>query len=242
VAEKRRKAEKAAAKMMKKGKKILPVNVQGRMISTTFWGQAWCRHLEAFSDFENRLPRGRSYVRNGSVIHLDIDTAKVEALVQGSSLYKVAVKVKELDRKKWSAIRGHCSGQIGSLIELLQGRLSSGVMQAMINQERGLFPKPKEMTFSCSCPDWANMCKHVAAVLYGVGHRLDQEPALLFKLRNVDHLELMDKVRVKPGAASGKAHIIKGRDLSKIFGVDIVDGRPKATPSRASKFRSKTRG
>jgi uncharacterized Zn finger protein len=220
---------------MKKGKNILPVNVQGRKISTTFWGQAWCRHLESFSDFANRLPRGRTYIRNGSVIHLDINTAKVEALVQGSALYKVAVEIKELDRKKWSALRGHCSGQIGSLIELLQGRLSSEVMRVMIDQNQGLFPKPKEMTFSCSCPDWAVMCKHVAAVLYGIGHRLDLDPALLFKLRNVDHLELLESVRVKPGSGCRKAHIIKGQDLSEIFGIDLADSHPGATPSRADK-------
>ncbi len=235
VAERRRKAAKVAAMMIKKGKKVLPVNMQGRKISTTFWGQAWCRHLEAFSDFENRLPRGRTYVRNGSVIHLDIDTAKVEALVQGLSLYKVAVKIKELDRKKWSVIRSHCAGQIGSVIELLQGRLSSGVMQAMVDQDQGLFPKPKEMIFSCSCPDWAEMCKHVAAVLYGVGHRLDHEPALLFKLRNVDHLELMDAAHVRQGSTRGKSHIIKGQDLSKIFGIDLVDSRSGTTTSKNGK-------
>jgi uncharacterized Zn finger protein len=234
VEERRRKAAKTTARMIKKGEKPLPVNLRGRQISTTFWGQAWCRHLEAFSDFSNRLPRGRTYVRNGSVIHLNIHTARIEAMVQGSSLYKVTVKVEELDRKKWSAIRASCAGQIGSLIELLQGRISSSVMQSMSDQDRGLFPKPKEMTFSCSCPDWARMCKHVAAVLYGVGHRLDHDPALLFKLRNVDHLDLIDGARVTTRPPKNKARIIRGQDLSKIFGIDL-DDRLESTPSRDGK-------
>jgi uncharacterized Zn finger protein len=239
LAERRLKAEKAASKMLKKGQKVLPVRVGGGKISTTFWGRAWCRHIESFSDRSNRLPRGRSYVRNGSVIHLDIDASGVEALVQGSSLYRVNVKVKELDRNEWTAILGRCSGEIGSLIELLQGRLSSGVMQTMIDRHHGLFPKPREMAFTCSCPDRARMCKHVAAALYGIGHRLDQRPELLFKLRDVDHMELLDGARVKSGVVSGSARIIKGRDLSEIFGIEISDYSPGAAPSRSGRASGK---
>ncbi len=228
VAQRQHKAAKAAAKLIKKGKKVMPINLEGRVISDTFWGKAWCRHLELFSDFENRLPRGKMYVRNGSVIHLDIDAAKIEALVQGASLYNVKITIKQLDRKKWAAIRNYCSGRIDSVIELLQGRLSSGVMKTMIDRDRGLFPKPKEMVFSCSCPDWANMCKHIAAVLYGVGHRLDHEPELLFKLRNVDHMELMSRAHLKVASPPRKSNIIKDKNLSKIFGIVIAESRTDA--------------
>ena len=223
VAEKRRKAERSAAKMMKGGRKLYPVSPQGRTIAMTFWGKAWCEHLESFSDYENRLPRGRSYVRNGSVIHLHIDQGKIDALVQGSSLYKVKIGIKSLASKKWNSILKNCSGQIDSVIELLQGKFSSSVMKTVIDKHNGLFPLPGDIFLNCSCPDWADMCKHVAAVLYGVGHRLDREPELLFKLRKIDHMELINKAKLKiPVSRTGKSRIIKDRNLSDIFGIDIA--------------------
>ena len=225
MGERRRRAQKAVAKMMRKGQKVSPVNVDGRILAKTFWGRAWCDHLESLSDYENRLPRGRSYVRNGSVIHLDIDQGKVEALVQGSSLYKVKIDIKTLVPKKWRSILKDCSGQIDSMIELLQGKLSSGVMKIITDRRNGLFPLPKEISLNCSCPDWADMCKHVAAVLYGVGNRLDREPELLFKHRKVDHMELINKASLKtPAARSKKAKVIKDQDLSAMFGIDIASG------------------
>jgi len=225
AAARQRKAQKAAAKMMKKGDKVSPVNLEGRTLTRTFWGRAWCDHLESFSDYENRLPRGRSYLRNGLVIHLHVDKGRIEALVQGSSLYKVKIEIKRLDSKKWKSIIRNCSGQIGSVIELLQGRFSSGVMRIITDKHHGLFPLPKEISLNCSCPDWADMCKHVAAVLYGVGNRLDHEPELLFKLRKVDHMELMNKARFKaPVVRSAKSNVIKNKNLSEIFGIDITAG------------------
>ena len=157
----------------------------------TFWGEAWCEHLESFSDYENRLPRGRSYVRNGSVCHLTIEQGKIEAKVSGSELYTVAITIKKLAASKWEEVKRRSTGQIGSLIELLQGSLSDEVMQIVTHREQGLFPLPGEISLSCSCPDSAGMCKHLAAVMYGVGARLDNKPELLFKLRGVDHEELI---------------------------------------------------
>ena len=166
--------------LRKKGVNVQPVVIEGRKIAKSFWGEAWCGHLESFSDFENRLPRGRSYVRNGSVCHLAVAKGRIEAKVSGSELYNVKVAVKTLPGKRWNAVKGRCSGQIGSLLELLQGRLSDHVMAVVTDRQDGLFPSPKEISFECSCPDWAVMCKHVAAVLYGVGARLDAKPELLF--------------------------------------------------------------
>lgn len=238
VAERRRKAEKAVAKMVKKGQKVSPVKVDGRTIASTFWGKAWCDHLESFSDYENRLPRGRTYVRNGSVIHLAIDEGEITALVQGSSLYKVKIGVKGVDSKKWKSIISSCSGEIDSVVELLQGKLSSSVMKVITDKEKGLFPKPKEISLSCSCPDWATMCKHVAAVLYGVGARLDREPELLFKLRHVNHLELISKTALKvPAKRNAKAQTLTDRDLSTLFGIEI-DSKAKAKSQVTSKVTS----
>ena len=182
VAERRRRAAKKMDALRKKGVDVQPVVIEGRKIAKSFWGEAWCGHLESFSDFENRLPRGRSYVRNGSVCHLAVAKGRIEAKVSGSELYNVKVAVKTLPGKQWSAIKRRCSGQIGSLLELLQGRLSDHVMAVVTDRQDGLFPAPKEISFECSCPDWAVMCKHVAAVLYGVGARLDARPELLFLL------------------------------------------------------------
>ena len=180
AAERRRKALKEMAKLAKKGSPVSPVIVDGRAIAKTFWGKAWCENLERYSDYANRLPRGRTYVRNGSVIDLQISPGEIKALVSGSSIYKVTVKVAPVSKARWQAICTDCAGAIDSLIELLQGRFSKGVMERVCRQKTGLFPSPSEITLSCSCPDWAGMCKHVAAVLYGIGARIDQQPELPF--------------------------------------------------------------
>lgn len=238
VAEKLKKAEKTVAKMLKKGEKVSPVKLDGRTLAKTFWGKAWCAHLESFSDYDNRLPRGRSYVRNGSVIHLSVEMGKVEALVQGTSLYRVRIEINPVDGKKWQTIMENCSGQIDSVIELLQGKLSSGVMKTITDKEKGLFPLPKEIALNCSCPDWAIMCKHVAAALYGVGARLDDEPELLFKLRKVDHLELITTASMKaPSTRSGKANVLQGQNLSEVFGVDVVE--EAVSPAKVTKLKTK---
>jgi uncharacterized Zn finger protein len=165
-----------AARFARKGGTLEPVRVAGRAIAGTFWGKAWCDNMERYSDFANRLPRGRTYVRDGSVIDLRIAAGKVEAQVVGSDIYKTTVKISALPKARWKALGRDCACSIDSLVELLQGRLSRGVMARICRPETGLFPSPKEIAFACSCPDWAAMCKHVAAVLYGVGARLDQKP------------------------------------------------------------------
>src|SRR5947209_9605560 len=182
VAARRRQAAREMAKLAKKGRQTSPVVIEGRKIAKSFWGKAWCDNLERYSDFSNRLPRGRTYVRNGSVIDLQIEAGEVKALVSGSDIYKVAVKVAPVSKSRWQAICQDCAGAIDSLIELLQGRFSKGVMERVCRQKTGLFPSPDEINLSCSCPDWASMCKHVAAVLYAIGARLDQKPELLFRL------------------------------------------------------------
>ncbi len=223
VAKRRAKAARKMKQLSKKGQKIEPVEITGRKIARTFWGEAWCHHLERFSDFENRLPRGRTYVRNGSVCHLDIGEGRIEAIVSGSELYNVAIKIKPLPADKWKRLRERCTGKIGSLLELLQGRFSNQVMEIVTDRNQGLFPKPGEIDMSCSCPDWADLCKHLAAVLYGVGARLDQQPEFLFKLRGVDHEELvsadLDLTRATRGG--GKRRRLETDDLSGVFGIEV---------------------
>jgi uncharacterized Zn finger protein len=230
VAERRKKAAREVTKLHKKGKTGAPVVVQGRTLATTFWGKAWCSNLESYSDYANRLPRGRTYVRNGSVVDLPVSGGEIRALVIGSQLYKVTVKVSPLQKARWSAICKDCSGSIDSLVELLQGRLSKAVMERVCQQKTGLFPAPAEIELSCSCPDWASMCKHVAAVLYGIGARLDEQPGLVFKLRAVDESELIAsaaKGRTLATKTPASAKVLDGNDLSALFGLEMAGTKPE---------------
>lgn len=225
VGERRRKAARVADRMRKKGEALSPVVLAGRSIARTFWGKSWCENLERYSDYENRLPRGRSYVRNGSVIDLKIAPGEVTALVSGSSIYKVRVQITALAPQRWNALCGDCAGAIDTLVELLQARFSKGIMERMCRQESGLFPSPNEIRLSCSCPDWADMCKHVAAVLYGVGARLDEQPELLFRLRNVDHTALIAAAGTDltiGGQTPTTGRVLDGSDLSALFGIDLA--------------------
>ena len=226
VAERRRKAERAAARIKKKGQAISPVAAGRGAMTNTFWGKAWCDNLERYSDYENRLPRGRTYLRNGSVIDLSIAAGEVSAQVMGSDLYKITVNISAVPQKQWQAIGRDCAGSIDSLVELLQGRLSKSVMERICRPGTGLFPAPKEITFDCSCPDWATMCKHVAAVFYGVGVRLDEQPELLFTLRRVDAKDLVARAGAglplaKKGPAAGK--VLDDAKVAGIFGIEIVE-------------------
>ncbi len=239
VAQRRKTALKEATKILQSGVKLSPIQPYRGAIAKTFWGKAWCDNLEAYSDYANRLPRGRTYVRNGSVIDLQITEGQVHAKVMGSSLYQVTVKITPVPEKHWQAIGKDCSGSIDSLVELLQGKLSTAVMQRICQPKAGLFPSPKEIALDCSCPDWAGMCKHVAAVLYGVGARLDQSPELLFSLRKVDAKDLVSQAGIglpKQKLTLSSAEILDDAILGDVFGLEMDEehevGTNKAKTSR----------
>lgn len=244
VAKRKQQAAKEITKLKKKGKEINPVVLTGRIIANTFWGKAWCNNLESYSDFENRLPRGRTYVRNGSVLDLAITKGEISALVNGSSLYKVNITISPLAASKWQDIIKECAGKIDSLIELLRGKFSKSVMDIITRQNTGLFPHPKEIELSCSCPDYADMCKHIAAALYGVGARLDESPEQLFILRHVDHGELISATETVHKLTQPKLKpdkkTIKDADLSSLFGIDM-DEKPvaakKSMPKKEKNLR-----
>ena len=250
VAERRRNAQREVTKLAKKGKAIQPVNLEGRTIARTFWGKAWCDNLESYMDYENRLPRGRSYVRNGSVVHLEVRAGEIEAMVSGSELYRSKIQITPAAAAKWKTLCRECAGGIGSLVELLQGRLSDRVMGIITRNETGLFPSPKEIKLQCSCPDWATMCKHVAAVLYGVGARLDQSPELLFILRSVNHEELITQAAAVTDLTAKTA--MAGPELSEseigsVFGIELdtqtvatETAAPRPTTTKASAKTRKT--
>jgi len=236
AAERRKKAARAAASARRAGADLSPVVASRGAIAKTFWGKGWCRNLECYSDFANRLPRGRTYVRNGSVIDLKITNGEVRAKVMGSNLYDVIVTIVSVPRKQWHSISADCAGSIDSLVELLQGRLSNAVMERICRPNTGLFPAPKEIQFSCSCPDWASMCKHVAAVLYGVGARLDSRPELIFALRGVDPKDLVaqagaDLRRSRQSPTTGK--VLDDAHLADVFGIEMADVAPATKPAAA---------
>jgi uncharacterized Zn finger protein len=233
--EKKARAEKERKKLEAKGGKHSPVVPAGRTIANTFWGKAWCENLERYSDYSNRLPRGRSYLRNGSVVDLKIEKGKIAALVSGSSLYKIEVSIKPLDEKIWKNIKKECAGKIASLIELIQGKLSSNVMEIITRKDGGLFPHPTEIKLGCSCPDSAYLCKHLAAVLYGIGTRLDSKPELFFILRGLDHKELIGEAVAISSITEGDvdAEMLATEELEDVFGIkiDVPIKKTEKTPA-----------
>ena len=234
VAEKAARAERKRRQLEKKGQRLDPVCVKGRTISCSWWGQAWCRNLESYADYSNRIGRGRSYLRCGAVLDLRIEATRVTALVQGSRSqpYKVEIRIAALAKKAWEQIRSDCAGKIDSLQTLLAGEFPQDLGALFTVQNKGLFPSPAEITFSCSCPDWASMCKHVAAALYGVGARLDRAPELFFVLRGVSVEELVGGAveatarRFIDQRPIKGAHVIAEERLSDLFGINFGAGEP----------------
>jgi uncharacterized Zn finger protein len=222
IEERRRKAEREAARL----ESASPVIIKGSQIATTFWGKSWCRNLERYSDYANRLPRGRTYLRSGCVVDLQISPQMVDSLVSGTRLYTVEVKVSAISKPRWKAVCHDCAGAIDSLVALLEGRFSKVTMERLCQQKTGLFPTPAEIKFDCSCPDSARMCKHVAAVLYGIGARLDEKPELLFTLRDVDKQDLITNASQRL-TKSKTAKYLETDDLSELFGIDIAAPKRK---------------
>ena len=242
VAQRRAEAKRQMVKLRKKGLDVQPIEIEGRKIAKSFWGIAWCDNLESYGDLANRIPRGRTYARNGSICHLAIEKGKISAMVSGSEIYNVDVSIDSLAKKRWEKVKKNCTGKVSSVLDLLQGKLSESVMAVVTDQETGLFPAPKEIKFSCDCPDYASMCKHIAAVLYGIGARLDHQPDLLFALRGVDHQELItaDISVADDSPKKGGRRRIAADNLEDVFGIDMADDAPAPRRPSAKKAAKKT--
>jgi uncharacterized Zn finger protein len=229
VAEKRLKAQKSIEKLKKKNPDICPVIIEGRKITKTWWGKSWNDNLESYSDYENRIGRGRSYVRHGAVLDLKITQGTINALVQGSASkpYQVTISIQPLSKNIWQVITKNCVGKIESLQELIEGKFPKKLSELFTAKGEGLFPNTKEIRLQCSCPDGANMCKHVAAVLYGVGARLDDDPTLFFVLRNVEVDNLISETisqkteTLLEKAKAKSRRIIEDTDISDMFGIEM---------------------
>lgn len=237
VAQNKAKAQKSLEKLRKQNPDIAPVVITGRSLAKTWWGKAWNNNLERYSDYSNRIGRGRSYVRNGAVLDLNITPGRIAALVQGSRSkpYRVNISIEPLNKNTWDAITKACEGKIDSLQELLEGKFPKTLAELFTAHGKGLFPAPKEISFDCNCPDWATMCKHIAATLYGVGARLDENPALFFVLRNVNIDELVSKAIAQKTQTllrkSGKksSRVISDGDIAAMFGIDMETESEKET-------------
>ncbi len=243
MAQRRANAVRELARLFKQHAEAQPIKIAGRAIAKSFWGKAWCDHIESFGDYSNRLARGRTYARNSSICHLGIERGMVRAYVSGSSMYRVAVDIKPLKKKQWNQLKRACTGQVGSLIELLQGRLSDAVMAIVTDRRKGLFPLPDEIAFECDCPDYAVMCKHIAAVMYGIGARLDEQPELLFVLRCVDHEELISarataRSIVKGSSRRNRRRTLAIEDLESVFGVELEKTATQKPTAKAATRRA----
>jgi uncharacterized Zn finger protein len=248
VAEKRAKAAKKLKQLKKKNPHINPIVIDGTAIARTWWGKAWNKNLEAYADYSNRIGRGRSYVRHGAVLDLQIRSGEVESLVQGSRSkpYSVTIRIKAMGKKNWKEIKTASEGKLDSLQELLAGKFPKGLGEIFATQGRGLFPSPKEIAFHCSCPDSAYMCKHVAATLYGIGARLDQDPELFFKLRKVKMKDLVSEAvegktrELLKKARKKTARVIDDSDLADVFGIDMEStAAPKPKRKKTGKKAGK---
>ncbi|MDD2510270.1 MAG: SWIM zinc finger family protein [Syntrophomonas sp.] len=227
VAYKKEMAKMQLEKLKKKNPDLAPVVIAGSKLATTWWGKAWNKNLESYADYSNRIGRGRSYVRNGAVLDLQIEIGLVTALVQGSvkKPYQIKIEIAPLANEKWEYILKVCNHKIDNLAELIEGTFPKELEELFTLKGAGLFPSAKEIQFSCSCPDWAGMCKHVAAVLYGIGARFDQDPTLFFKLRDIDFEVLLKKTIEQKMqsllANSGRTspRVIDDQDVFELFGV-----------------------
>ena len=227
ASEQKNKAKKTLEKMKKSNQDIEPIIITGNKIAKTWWGIAWNKNLESYADYSNRIGRGRSYLRNGYVLDLKIKTGQIIGLVQGSGRrpYTVEITIGKLPQKKWETILKKCSHKIDSLTDLANGQFPKELGEIFLTKESGLFPTPKEIDFYCSCPDSAYMCKHVAAVLYGIGSKLDEEPLLFFKLRAIDCESLIKKsveekmANLLQNATNKTERVIDDVDINALFGL-----------------------
>jgi uncharacterized Zn finger protein len=240
-AEKILKAKKNQEKLAKKGIILEPVILEGRgrTIAKTWWGKAWAENLERYADYSNRIPRGRSYVRNGSILDLKIFANNVTALVSGSRSepYKIEIKFSSLNNSTEKLLMEKSRSSLDSMQSLLSGEFPEDLKDAFFKQGTGLFPSPKEIKLNCSCPDWAEMCKHVAATLYGVAARLDEKPELFFVLRGIKVSDFVNTmIKEESAKLLKKADVLSNRvidtedsGMEELFGIsmDIPDSETK---------------
>jgi uncharacterized Zn finger protein len=173
-------------------------------IGETWWSQRFIELLESFG-VGSRLKRGRTYARAGQVVELEVEPGLVLAKVQGSrySPYRVRIRVKVLSEQQWRRVEKAMAAQALPLAKLLAGEMPHDIEALFASCKLTPFPRSKrELTASCSCPDWVNPCKHVAAVYYLLAEHFDEDPFLIFAWRGREQDELVERLRARRGAGS----------------------------------------
>jgi uncharacterized Zn finger protein len=203
------------------------VKLLSRTISYEWWGQQWCQNIAAYADYSNRLERGRAYIRKGAVKEISIEYGHVSAMVEGTAPqdYKVDISINQVsDDLSEKLLR-----QIKDINDLKNGKVPENYKN-LFTVDNGIFPKANEIKFTCSCPDIACMCKHVAAVLYAIGSILDQEPLLIFQLRGIDVEAYIDKqifnatneILIDINNHADDERVINDAMLADLFGIEIA--------------------
>lgn len=175
-----------------------------RRFGMTWWGRRWISALEALGAiYQNRLPRGRTYARRGAVVDLQLGPGRVTARVQGRRRrpYRVTIRIPVFEEASWRAVTEALAGRVGHAAALLEGRMPEEVDEVLEGCGVSLFPRPGELETSCSCPDWANPCKHVAAVHYVLAETFDKDPFLLPALRGREREVLLAGLRAARAGA-----------------------------------------
>lgn len=228
--------QKQFEQMKQKGLVAQPLVMVGRHIADSFWGKGWCRHLESCDDYVDYLSNGRSYLRSGSICHLEINQGRIEAFVYGKSLYSVTITVDKLSSQKLSTIKSHFRSRICSASDLLQGKFDYDLMVLIRDRKNGIFPHPREIRIECDCPNREGMCKHLAAVLYGVGARLDSSPEMLFLLRgiNLEELATLPTAQTFETGASSVGSETAEEDRVATLDVEMIEDEEVVIPELAS--------
>lgn len=204
----------AAARLTEEGSQLSPVRASGRNLVSNCWAKAWMRHLGQSEVYGMRLAPGRTYLRYGCVIDCCISPGLIHALVSGEHVYEVDIRIAPPTEEQLGLIRTGCEGRVASWIDILQGRLSEDVLTLLCEPETGILPELGNISCSCTCPDWADICKHAAAALYATGVKLDHSPDLLFTLRQITLEQLLP-------AASGPAAPLDNGSLSSLFDINL---------------------
>lgn len=200
-------------------------------IGKSWWAQRWTQALSRIMD-SGRLSRGRSYARRGQVMDIKEKGNEITARVQGSrpTPYKVSIRVAPLKDKEWERVLEVLAGQAIFTAQLLAGEMPTDIEEAFSAARVSLFPtSSRELETNCSCPDWANPCKHVAAVYFLLGEAFDDDPFMLFRLRGRTQEQILEGLRARRAGAEEE----QGPDFTALPAADVP---PTALPVDPTEF------
>ena len=193
----------------------------------TWWGRLWINGLEKLGDdYENRLPRGKKYAEDGHVSHFGVQPGEIQARVHGRKTYNVTLGLPALTAAQWEKALDRIAQESRFVASLLAGEMPQGLDETFREAGASLYPRvPKELQTHCDCPDWANPCKHVAAVCYIMAEALDRDPWLLFDLRGRTREEVLEALQARMEVPAVEAPRKRGRPRKVVSVVDLLPRR-----------------